>query len=62
MDSYLFLKKELKLIDVQFDYLSKKIIEKKIIEHSKNMLFFVFPIIYSQSIYVISQRCFTTPT
>ena len=38
MDSYSFLKKELKLIDVQFDYLSKKIIEKKIIEHSKKFL------------------------
>ena len=38
MDSYNILKKELKLIDIQFDYLSKKISEKNIIEHSKKFL------------------------
>ena len=40
MESYNFLKRELKLIDVQFDFLSKKITEKNIIEHSKKFLDF----------------------
>jgi hypothetical protein len=38
MDSYIILKNELKLIDVKFYYLSKKITEKKIIEHGNKFL------------------------
>lgn len=54
MESYNFLKRELKLIDVQFDFLSKKITEKNIIEHSKKFLDFKCKKKYNEKIFLSS--------
>ena len=54
MESYYILKQELKLIDVQFDNLSKKIMEKNIIEHSKKFLKSKCKEIYNEKIFLSS--------
>jgi hypothetical protein len=54
MESYNILKKELKLIDVEFNYLSKKIIEKNIIEHGKKFLNYKCKKKYNEKIFLSS--------
>ena len=54
MESYKFLKKELKLIDVKYDYLTNKVMDKNIIEHTRKFLEFQCNEKYNSKIFLSS--------